>query len=365
MRKQLLFGLLSLTVVGSLITGFSATPAGAATIKAHKVASGLNGPAAFTFMPNGRIVYGERGTGKIRILDPKTKRDRLFFRISGVDGQGERGLLGIALHPKWPHVPLMYAYVTRMSHGSLKNQIVRLRNEKGVGTHMSVLVSSPASSSPYHNGGRIAFGPDGRLYAIIGDGHTDGNAQDLSSNLQGKILRMTPDGGVPANNPIHGSRIYAFGIRNSFGFTWDPQTNRFWETENGPGCNDEINLIRPGDNYAWGASESCFSQPAPKDTNNSGPAPRRMPKWWFVATLGITGGAFCDGCGLPGANGRFLYGCVNDGKLRMARLNPNRNGIMSSSVVLDSPNHAIISMETSPKGKIYFSDFNGIYRLTA
>jgi glucose/arabinose dehydrogenase len=203
------------------------------------------------------------------------------------------------------------------------------------------------------------------LYAIVGDGHDSANSQDLSGNLRGKILRIRPDGKVPANNPIGGSRIYAFGIRNSFGFAFDPQTDALWETENGPGCNDELNRIRSGGNFGWGPNESCGSQPAPRDTNDSGPQPRLMPATYFGEPIGITGIAFCDGCGLGGSvEGDLFFGCVNDGQLRRASLNGQRTDVAGSpATVLGSPNGAIYSMEAAPDGRIYFSDPRGIYRL--
>jgi glucose/arabinose dehydrogenase len=254
--------------------------------------------------------------------------------------------------------------VTRTASGSLKNQIVKI-TATGGRTTMKVLLSQPASSDPYHNGGRIQFGPDGMLYAIVGDGHDSANAQTVSSSdLRGKILRMTPDGKAPPDDPIAGTRIYAFGIRNSYGFTFDPQTGKLWETENGPACNDELNLIVPGANYGWGPNESCQGS-SPGDTNNSGPSPRMGPKLWFDNTLGLTGAAFCHGCGLGSRfEGQLFFGCVNDGVLRLVALNAARDDVSGSAVgVLDSPNHAIYSMETAPNGTIYFSDFRAIYRL--
>jgi len=226
-----------------------------------------------------------------------------------------------------------------------------------------VLVSQPASSSPYHNGGRILFGPDGMLYAIIGDGHDSTNSQDVSGNLRGKILRMTPAGGVPSDNPIAGSRIFAFGIRNSYGFTFDAQTDSLWETENGPECNDEINLIVAGGNFGWGPSENC-SGDSPDNTNNSGPAPRLQPKLWFVGTIGITGGAFCDGCGLGASvEGDLFFGDVNTGVVRRVALNAARDEVSGNAIdVLDSPG-GVYSMERAPTGRIYFSDAQAIYRL--
>jgi glucose/arabinose dehydrogenase len=341
-------------------------PAGArGGIVVRSVATGLDDPAGFTFMPNGRIVYLERGTGEIHFLSPSNGADHRFATVGGVNGQGERGALGIALHPNWPQAPYLYVYVTRRVQGNLRNQILRIRKEGNHAGGMRVLVSTPASSSPYHNGGRIAFGPDGMLYAIVGDGHDSTNSQDLSGNLRGKILRMRPDGKVPANNPIAGSRIYAFGIRNAFGFTWDPQTDDLWETENGPGCNDELNRIRSGGNFGWGPNEGCGSQSAPGDTNNSGPEPRLLPATFFANPIGITGAAFCDGCGLGSSvEGDLFFGCVNDGQLRRVGLNGQRTDVAGNPVtVLSSPNSAIYSMETAPDGRIYFSDARGIYRL--
>ena len=180
-------------------------PAGArGGIVVRSVATGLDDPAAFTFMPNGRIVYLERGSGEIHFLNASTGADHRFATVGGVNGDGERGALGVALHPNWPRAPYLYVYVTRRVQGDLRNQILRIRKEGSHAAGTKVLVSTPASSSPYHNGGRIAFGPDGMLYAIVGDGHDSANSQDLSGNLRGKILRMRPDGSVPANNPIDG-----------------------------------------------------------------------------------------------------------------------------------------------------------------
>jgi glucose/arabinose dehydrogenase len=332
-------------------------------IAVKRVVGGLNGASAFTFLKDGRIVYLERGTGQIHIYNPKKKVSSLFYTVPGVNGDGERGALGVAVGPNWPNPRALFVYVTRTDGGTLQNEIMKITRSNGnVTTH--VVFSTSASSDPYHNGGRILFGPDGMLYAIVGDGHDSSNSQDLSDNDHGKILRMTAAGSVPSDNPISGSLVFAYGIRNSFGFTFDAQTGSLWETENGPECNDEINLIVGGGNFGWGPKENC-SGSSPGDTNNSGPTPRQGPKLWFVSTLGITGAAFCDGCGL-GANveGQLFFGDVNTGVLRRVALNAARDDVSGSGVdVLDTPGGGIHSMETAPNGHIYFSDGQAIYRL--
>ena len=348
----------------TLVAGAAGSAAAGTAVSTVKVKGGLNDPAGFTFTPKGVIVYAERGTGEIRYLNPATDNDRLLMKIPGVDGSGERGALGVALHPRWPAKRFVYVYVTRSTSDGLRNQIVRIRDENGAATTMKVLLSVPASADPYHNGGRISFGPDRKLYAIVGDGHDPTNAQDRTNNLRGKILRLNPDGSIPADNP-GGHKWWSYGHRNSFGFTFDPQTGSLWETENGPECNDELNLVVRGGNYAWGPNETCTGT-APENTNQDG-ANRRLPEEWWVSTVGITGAAFCDGCGLGAAaeGDLFIGACCDDtNDLWQADLNGARDGVAGLAELGTVPGGAIYSMEVGPNGSIYFSDYEAIYRLT-
>jgi aldose sugar dehydrogenase len=338
------------------------TAVAADTFSSRPVAMGLDQPVAFTFAPNGKIFYVEKDSGEVRIYNPASDGDHLFFTVSGVDGQGERGTLGVALHPGFPSRPFVYVYATRLVHGVLQNQILRITADGGSGRHRRVIFSTRASSSPYHNGGRIEFGPDGMLYAIVGEGHSAASAQDLT-NPRGKILRMTPRGRRPADNPIAHSRIFAYGIRNSFGFDFDPVTGDLWETDNGPSCNDEVNYIPVGGgNYGWGRRQDCGSLPAPRDTNNSGPRPRILPEMWFVNPIGITGLTFCAGCGLTGSEGDMFFGGVKFGQIRRVPLGAGRHSVAGvGRVVFDTGN--VLSVESGPNGSIYYSDFSGIHRL--
>ena len=333
----------------------------AGSIHARAVATGLNFPGAFTFAKSGRIYYGERSSGRIVVLDPRTGGHHLFFQVTNVVSNGEQGLLGVALPPGYPKTPFVYAYATRNVSGTLRNQIVRIRNVGGRGQSMSVIFTSSTVAGDYHDGGRIQFGPGGNLYAIVGESHSSANAQNLSVP-SGKILRMTPSGGIPKNPPIPGTRIYAYGIRNSYGFDFDPATHRLWETENGPECNDEVNRIVAGRNFGWGPNENCNGT-SPYDTNNSGPKPRILPKRWYTPTIAPTGLVFCRKCGLGAAsNGKFFFGAYKTGDIRRVKLTPNRLGVAHQTVVLTRGN-GILSMETSPNGHLYFSDSQGIYRL--
>jgi aldose sugar dehydrogenase len=348
----------TVAVAGVVVAGVAG--AAEARIEERRVAGGLRDPVAFTFGPGGHIFYVEKETGDVRIMSRRGGNDHRFFQVSRVNGSGERGLLGIALHPGFARSPFVYVYATRSSGGRLRNQILRIRDRHGRGRHARVIFSSPASHTPYHNGGRILFGPDRMLYAVVGEGHDPAKAQQLRSD-QGKILRMTPTGAIPADDPLGHRRVFAYGIRNSFGFDFDPKTGDLWETENGPECNDELNRIVGGANYGWGPSESC-SGAAPQDTNRDGPNPR-LPLRWYTPTIAPTGMAFCDGCGLGRASGgAFFFGAVNTGDLRRVRLDAARADIRRQDVVLHH-DRGVLSMESGSRGQLYFSDSGAIYRL--
>jgi glucose/arabinose dehydrogenase len=353
----------------ALGTGRAALAADARVIEVAQLAN----PVGFTFTPNGRVVYLERESGEVRFLSPRTGVDRLFFRIGGVNSDGERGALGVALHPAWPSQPFVYVYVTRaFGDHPLQNQLVRIRDSGGRGTGMKVLLRSPIGARSNHNGGRIRFGPDGKLYVVIGDGGEDpSTAQDLSGDEpRGKILRLNPNGSVPATNPIADNPLWSYGHRNSIGFAFDPQTGSLWETENGPDCNDEVNLVVEGGNAGWGSSQQCGIDTTPLDTNRDGPDPKQLPAWWFEQTIAITGAAFCDGCGLgPSYEGDLLFGCANGnckatvGPLGRFDLNGARDALSAPAKIRTGFAGPVYSMEVAPNGRIWFSDYRGIYRL--
>jgi aldose sugar dehydrogenase len=339
--------------------GLLAAPA-SADVTAHPVIPGLNVPTAFTFGPGNVIWFVEKATGEIRKYDLDIDDESQFAIINGIKSDGERGMLGIALDPDYPTRPYVYVYVTRMAGGALRNQILRFTDSGGTGTDQRVIWSVRASDSPYHNGGHIAFGPDGMLYAVVGEGHHPKNAQDTTHNDRGKVLRMTRNGGVPHTNPF-GNRIYSYGLRNSFGFAFDPRTGRLWETENGPECNDELNRIIKGRNYGWGPHQTCSGTP-PRDTNRDGPRPV-LPKLWYTPTIAPTGAAFCEDCRLgKRSDGALFFGAHNTGQIRRVILNGKRNGVRRQRVVYTSSS-GILSIEAAPGGRLYFSDDTGIYRL--
>ena len=308
-------------------------------------------PAAFDFTPSGKyLFYVERFTGEIRKLNLDNRRNTRWGRVRGVGGTGEEGALGLALDPGWSRGPRerwVYVYVS-----GARNRIVRLRR-RGGGLNRDKLVEF--RSSQFHNGGVIDFGPDGMLYAVTGDTQRPSLAQGKRSPL-GKVLRMRQNGRRAPGNPFPRSRAFSFGHRNSYGFGFDPWTGRIWQTENGPECDDEINLIRQGENYGWGGASDC------PGTSESGPSPVRPVKR-YNPVIAPTGLVFCDGCGLaPVAEGDLFHGDFNTGRIHRYDLNAARNGLGGHTVVLNS-GAGILGMRAAPGGRIFFSDHSGIYRL--
>jgi glucose/arabinose dehydrogenase len=221
------------------------------------IATGLQVPWGIAFLPDGDALVSERTTGRILRIPKGGGRPRTAMRVPGVDtGAGEGGLLGVAVSPDYSKDRLVYAYFTSDSD----NRIVRFR----LGGTPEPIVTGIARGG-IHNGGRIAFGPDGKLYAGVGETGNTGLAQDLGS-MNGKILRMNPDGSVPADNPFAGSRVWSLGHRNVQGLAWD-RSGRLWATEFGQNETDEVNLIRKGRNYGWPTVEGRGDTQGGKFTN--------------------------------------------------------------------------------------------------
>lgn len=214
------------------------------------VAQNLSIPWGVDFLPDGDILLTERAGTLKRIGTNGTS-----FEIQGVRHVGEGGLMGVAVHPQFEQNQWIYLYFTTQVDGGLRNRIERHTLADNTLTERTVLLED-IPGGVFHDGGRLAFGPDGYLYATTGDATMPESAQELD-NLSGKILRMTDEGTIPPDNPF-GTLVYSYGHRNPQGITWDDAGN-LWSTEHGPSGlesgQDEVNLIESGQNYGWPQSK--------------------------------------------------------------------------------------------------------------
>jgi glucose/arabinose dehydrogenase len=220
------------------------------------LARNIDVPWGLAFLPGGDALVGERDTGRILRLTPGSA-PRQAYQVPGVAASGEGGLLGLAVSPTFAKDNLVYAYYT----GEQDNRIVRFR--LGAGT--PDVIFDGIAKAGFHNGGRIAFGPDGMLYVGTGDAGDTQRSQDRSSP-NGKILRLTPNGAPAPGNPTAGSPVYSFGHRNVQGLAWD-SAGRLFATEFGQNQLDEVNLIKPGRNYGWPLVEGSGNTDGGRFTN--------------------------------------------------------------------------------------------------
>jgi glucose/arabinose dehydrogenase len=226
----------------------SGESAGESGFTVETVTEDLEVPWGLAFLPDGDALVTERDSGRLLRVGEGGEVEEV--RQLPSDGSGEGGLLGVALSPDYEENGLIYAYYSTAKD----NRVVRFR----IGEEPEpVLTGIPVNS--YHNGGRIAFGPDGMLYVGTGDAGDTTNAQDRGS-LGGKILRLTPDGSVPEDNPFPESPVYSWGHRNVQGLAWDG-SGQLYATEFGQNRYDEVNRIEPGENYGWPEVEGEGGEP--------------------------------------------------------------------------------------------------------
>ncbi|WP_372727972.1 sorbosone dehydrogenase family protein [Nocardioides sp.] len=242
------------------------------------VASGLSVPWGLAFLPNGDAVVTERDNGRVLLLSGPDHTLRDLGTLDETRPQGEAGLLGVAVSPDFETDRRLFFYLTTDED----NRIVSATYDDGrLGATTPVLTGIP--NGFIHDGGRLAFGPDGHLYASTGEIGEPELAQDLDS-LGGKILRITPEGEPAPGNPFEDSPVWSYGHRNVQGLAFDDE-GRLWASEFGAQDFDELNLIEPGDNYGWPTVEGNGDREGLVD-------PQVV---WSTDTASPSGLAFLDG----------------------------------------------------------------------
>jgi glucose/arabinose dehydrogenase len=223
------------------------------------IATDTDVPWGLVTLPDNTIIYSRRDAQNVVHLDPVSGKKTDLGKVPDVTGtDGEGGLLGLAISPDFPAND-NWLYVYHTSNSGRDNRIVRIRYVNGT-LDMStkqVLLKGIARNR-YHNGGRLRYGPDGKLYAAVGDGQMENTAPQDKSSLNGKVLRLNTDGSVPSDNPFN-NYTWSYGHRNPQGLAFDSQ-GRLWAQEFGNGAEDETNLIEKGGNYGWPACEGTVSQ---------------------------------------------------------------------------------------------------------
>ena len=227
-------------------------PSSAPTPGTAEIATGLAAPWSIVRLPSGSTLVSERDTALVKELTADGSV-REVAKIAGVVPGGEGGLLGLEYGGGY-----LYAYYTAADD----NRVERFALEGDAGSYAlgeGTVILEGLAKAGNHNGGRVKLGPDGDLYVTVGDAGDPGRAQDLGSP-NGKILRIEPDGTIPADNPFDGSPVYSYGHRNPQGIAWDDD-GQLWAAEFGQDTWDEFNRITPGGNYGWPEVEGTAGEP--------------------------------------------------------------------------------------------------------
>ena len=344
------------------------------------------------FIGPGNILVLQKGDGRIRrvingVLQPEQVLD------VAVDNSSERGLLGIALHPGFPATPFVYLYYTESDNGSdtsgspalLGNRVYRYTWNGSTLLSPVLILDLPVTPGPNHNGGTMTFGPDGKLYVVIGELNRNGQLQNISGGTApdntGVIFGINDDGSTPSDNPFfsqggNSAKYYAYGIRNSFGLAFDPITGELWDTENGLANYDEINLVQPGFNSGW----NRIMGPVSRDVQGASdlvffPGSHYAdPKFSWFTTVAPTALVFFNSAslGIDYRNDLFV-GDVNNGNLYRFTVNATRNGfdlispgladlVADSSaefqeVLLGTGFGGITDLKVGPDGSLYVLSF--------
>lgn len=311
------------------------------------VAEGLEVPWSIAFAPDGRIFVTER-VGKLRIIEDGLLRDEpmTILKVGRVEG----GLLGIVLDPNFEENHYVYLYYTYSELLSTYNRVSRFVEKDNKLSDETVLIDKIPGAA-IHDGGRIRFGPDSKLYITTGDAANANLAQDINS-LAGKILRINPDGTIPFDNPFPNSPVYSYGHRNPQGLDWDPKTGKLVITEHGPSgergfAHDEINVIEAGKNYGWPNVVGDES-----DTRFVSPLFHTGQIVWAPS-----GASFYNSDKIPFLNGKFLVATLRGTHLHVFDLDLNENKIVSD--------HAILSDEFGRLRDIVQGNDGYLYLLTS
>ena len=317
-------------------------PQGAVEVQAEEVVTGLEVPWGLAFLPGGGMLVTER-PGRLRLVEDGQLR---ASPVATVDtrASGEGGLLGIALHPDFASNRLFYLYYTARQNGAAVNRVEQWRlSEDRTSAQPEQVILGGIPAATFHNGGRLHFGPDGMLYVGTGDARNPELAQDTSS-LAGKLLRLTPEGEVPEDNPFPGSPVYFTGIRNTQGFDW-PSGQAVWLVDHGPSGemgrtgHDEVNVAHAGDNLGWPTIYGCQSEGS-----------LVTPSLTWDTAVPPGGATIYTGSDIPEWKGSLIIGTLGSRHLHRVAFGGEGGGIQRHSVNLRGDRGRLRTVRMSPAG---------------
>ena len=315
--------------------------------KVETVAENLTIPWSIDWLPNGTALFTERN-GNLRVIQngELLQEPLLSLGVGGVEG----GMLGVAVDPDFEQNNFIYLYYTYNELVTTSNKLVRYQLIDGVVMKDKILIDG-IPGGPFHDGGRIQFGPDGKLYITTGEAGNPDLSQDMNS-LGGKILRINSDGTIPEDNPWKNSPIYTIGHRNPQGIDWDESGNLVG-TEHGPSgwrgsAHDEINLIISGANYGW---PDVIGDETAEGLQN--PILHTGDDTWAPS-----GAEFYYGDKIPQWNGKYFVATLRGNHLHMIDFDLQKNKVISQEKLFQDEFGRLRDVQTGPDGYLYILTSN-------
>lgn len=325
--------------------GGSASDGRGIAVEVQQVLAGRTFPTDIAFGPDGEMYVAEL-TGAILLVRDGVLQSAPYATVAVPQGGGN-GLLGIALSRDFERDGAIYAYHTHPE--PLRNRVVRMEPQEHGGILEEVVVDGIPTGG--HDGGKLLFKGD-TLYISTGDAGRPSLALDAES-LAGKILRVRQDGSPHSDNPDPNSAVLATGFRNVFGMAEHPGRGEVYVSDNGPECDDEINVVLPGGAYGWRDDYQC----------GESQAEFLSPIFRSAEPLGITDLAFYRGEMFPEWRDDLFFGDFNTGRIRRIRLGADGRSVELDEVIVTGEHGPILAITPGPDGAIYYSTPDAVYRI--
>lgn len=358
--RLIVLGLAALLVAGGGARAAQVFPSSAGNLAVETVAKGLVHPWGLAFLADRRMLVTER-PGRMRIVGKNGALSKPLAGVPRVFVSGQGGLLDIALDRNYAHNRTVYFSYAEPFEGGGRTALARATLEAGETprlTDVKVIYRQPGPASRgNHFGGRIAQGRDGNLFLGNGEHFTGRDMAQTFDNGLGKIVRITPDGKAPDDNPFAGKQgalpeIWSYGHRNPQGLAINPADGKLWEQEHGPKGGDEINIVRPGRNYGWPrVSYGVNYDGSPVGTGKAKMDGIADPVWHWTPSIAPSGMTFYTGDLFPQWKGSLFNGAL---KFRLlSRLELKGDTVVKEERMLEGLGERIRDVRQGPDGALY------------